>query len=217
MISLKKHSKPKINLKMNEVRDYSKLSLNEIIALVDDKLEHNTCDVPPAVDEGYFPAAVMILLVRENDTWNILYTQRTDSVRDHKGQVSFPGGAWETQDTCLKDSALRETYEEIGIKRDHVQIIGSLPPVRTITNYYITPYIGTIPWPNTLKLERQEVESVFLIPLSWLLDDANREVREFEDKNLQIRRDVPFYREYGGHLLWGITAMLTIKFLELLN
>jgi 8-oxo-dGTP pyrophosphatase MutT (NUDIX family) len=202
---------------MDEVININTYTLSELILRLQDKLDHNICDVPPSMNDGYFPAAVIILLVKENDTWNILYTQRTESVRDHKGQVSFPGGAWEDQDPCLKDTAIRETYEEIGVRKGDIRVLGSLPPMRTITNYYITPFIGTIPWPYPLQLEKQEVERAFLIPLSWLLDKSNREEREFEDISLKIRRDVTFYKEYDGHLLWGITAMLTVKFLELLK
>jgi 8-oxo-dGTP pyrophosphatase MutT (NUDIX family) len=202
---------------MDAAKDISHFTLSEITSQLENRLDHNICDVPPDAYDGYFPAAVMILLVRENSSWNILYTQRTDSVRDHKGQVSFPGGAWEKQDPCLKDTAIRETFEEIGVHQGEIQVFGSMPPMRTITKYYITPFIGTIPWPYPLHIEQQEVERAFLIPLSWLLDDANREEREFEDKILNIRRDVTFYKEYDGHLLWGITAMLTVKFLELLK
>jgi 8-oxo-dGTP pyrophosphatase MutT (NUDIX family) len=202
---------------MNAVKEINKFTLSEILSQLEDKLDHNICDVPPVMDDGYLPAAVMILLARENDAWNILFTQRTDSVRDHKGQVSFPGGAWEKKDPCLKDTAVRETYEEIGVHQGDIRVFGSMPPMKTITKYYITPFIGTIPWPYLLNIEQKEVERAFLIPLSWLLDDANREEREFEDKVLNIRRDVTFYKEYDGHLLWGITAMLTVKFLELLK
>ena len=168
-------------------------------------------------DDGYFPAAVMIIFVWENDQWNILYTQRTQSVRDHKGQVSFPGGAWEDQDLCLKETALRETFEEIGIKKEDIQILGSLPPIKTISNYTITPFVGLISSELHFHLEAAEVESVFSIPLAWLADESNREEREFIDKSSNVHRNVVFYKDYDGHILWGITAMLTIKTLELIK
>jgi 8-oxo-dGTP pyrophosphatase MutT (NUDIX family) len=200
----------------NEV-NYSQAYFSDLINKLDGKLDHNYCDVPPDRNDGYFPAAVMILFVRENDQWNILFTQRTHSVRDHKGQVSFPGGAWEDQDLCLKETALRETFEEIGIKKEEIQILGSMPPVKTISNYVITPFVGLISPELKFHLEPAEVESVFSIPFAWLADESNREEREFIDSNSNIHRNVIFYKEYGGHLLWGITAMLTIKILELIK
>jgi len=202
---------------MNPTNDINNLTLAEIISKLDGKLDHNICDVPPAAEDGHFPAAVMILLIRESETWNILYTQRTDTVRDHKGQVSFPGGAWESEDHCLKDTALRETFEEVGIRKEDIQVFGSLQPIRTISNYFIIPFIGTLPWPYPIQVEKREVENAFLIPISWLIDKTNREEREFEDATSKIHRDVTFYREFDGHILWGISAMLTVKFLELLR
>ena len=200
----------------NEV-NFSQSPFTDLITKLDRKLDHNYCDVPPDRDDGYFPAAVMVLFFRENDQWHILYTQRTHSVRDHKGQVSFPGGAWEDLDLCLKETALRETFEEIGIEKEEIQILGSLPPIKTISNYTITPFVGLISPDIQFQLENAEVESVFSIPIAWLVDESNREEREFIDKSSNVHRNVVFYKEYGGHILWGITAMLTMKILELIK
>lgn len=202
---------------MNKGVNLSQSTPSDPLIKLDEKLDHNFCDVPPSQNDGYFPAAVMVLFVRENDQWNILFTQRTHSVRDHKGQVSFPGGAWEEQDLCLKETALRETFEEIGIKKEDIHILGSLPPINTISNYSITPFIGSISSGLHFHLEQAEVESVFSIPIVWLADESNREEREFEDSSTKIHRNVVFYKEFNGHILWGITAMLTIKVLELIQ
>jgi 8-oxo-dGTP pyrophosphatase MutT (NUDIX family) len=201
---------------MNNGVNFSKLPLPDLIIKLAGKLDRNPCDVPPNRDDGFFPAAVMILFFWENKEWNILYTQRTHTVRDHKGQVSFPGGTWEDQDMCLKETALRETYEEIGINKEKIQIIGSLPPIKTISNYTITPFVGLISSDLIFRLEKAEVESVFSIPIAWLADESNWEEREFIDKSSNIHRNVVFYKEYNGHILWGITAMLTMKVLELI-
>lgn len=202
---------------MNTGANLGQLYLSDLIFKLNTKLDHNICDVPPDRDDGYFPAAVLVLFFREKDQWHILYTQRTHSVRDHKGQVSFPGGAWEDQDLCLKETALRETFEEIGIKKDEIKILGSLPPIKTISNYSITPFVGFIASDLRFDLEIAEVESVFSIPIPWLADESNREEREFADSGSKIHRNVMFYKEYNGHILWGITAMLTIKMLELIK
>lgn len=193
-------------------RDFDRL--NEILVR---NLEQNNCDTPPAMDGGWHPAAVMILLANINGDLHILYTQRTDKVTDHKGQVAFPGGAWESSDQCLLETAFRETYEEIGIKRESIRILGSMPPVHTITGYCIVPYVGLLSYPIPLTIQEEEVESVFTIPCKWLDKEENRCEKEYEDKKFNIKRNVLFYDEFEGHVLWGITAMLTVSLLALLK
>jgi 8-oxo-dGTP pyrophosphatase MutT (NUDIX family) len=180
-------------------------------------LEHHLCDVPPEQDDGFFPAAVLIIFVWMNDCWNILFTQRTDKVRDHKGQVSFPGGAWEEEDSCLKDTALRETEEEIGIPPTEISILGSLPPRQTVTGYYIVPFVGSMAWPQPTNLQVDEVESLFLVPVAWLADPNNREEREFTVSESGMTRKSTFFQQYDGHTIWGITANLTVELLKLLK
>jgi len=192
-------------------------NIKNINALLYGNLYRNNCDVPPEIDNGYQPAAVMILLTQYKGEWHILFTQRTDTVSDHKGQVAFPGGAWETSDSCLRETALRETYEEIGVRREDINIFGSMPPVQTVTGYYIVPYVGIISWPYEVIIQEREVESIFLIPFNWLINEENRSEKEYMDIKHNIRRDVLFYQEYDGHVLWGITAMLTVSLLELLK
>jgi len=181
------------------------------------RLEHHLCDLPPEQDDGYYPASVLILFVWEEEHWNILYTQRTDKVRAHKGQVSFPGGAWEEKDLCLKDTALRETQEEVGIPSEEISILGSLPPSLTVTGYYIVPYIGILNWPQEIHLQEDEVECLFLIPVDWLADETRREEKEFTPPGSELPRRALFYPEYNGHTLWGITANLTVQILNLLK
>ena len=151
------------------------------------KLDHNICDVPPTADDGSLSGCCNdLVLLGKMDHWNILYTQRTHTVRDHKGQVSFPGGAWEDQDLCLKETALRETFEEIGIKKEDIQILGSLSPITNdfeLFNY--TFHRIDFTWPLPFQLEKAEVESVFSIPISWLVDETNREEREFIDNKFE--------------------------------
>ena len=192
------------------------LSFAELMAMLEGRLEQNSCDVPPEPDDGYFPAAVMVLLTRANNTWNLVYTQRTNQVSDHKGQVSFPGGAWEDNDGCLKETALRETLEEVGISPEHIHVVGSLPPVKTVTGYYIVPFIGFIDWPYDFVLQKSEVESVFIYPLNWLADPTNRHEKEFNNPVDGKPRKALFYKDKDGHTLWGITAMLTVMLLDIL-
>jgi 8-oxo-dGTP pyrophosphatase MutT (NUDIX family) len=161
-------------------------------------------------------AAVLIPLVCEMGALHLLFTRRTDLVHDHKGQVAFPGGAVETQDQSMDDTALRETFEEIGIPPEEVCVLGRLPQYPTITGFLITPVVGLIPWPYDLRFSDQEVSRVFTIPLNWLADPQNREEKEMVFPDGRLER-VVFFRPYLGENVWGVTARITLTFLKLLE
>ncbi len=161
-------------------------------------------------------AAVLMPLVRVNEDWHLLFTRRSETVQDHKGQVSFPGGAVDPGDTSCEGTALREAHEEIGLPGDKVELLGRLPQMRTITEYLITPVVGIAPWPFEMKLSPYEVERVFTIPLTWLAEE-----RHYEEKMVMVRNArqerVVIFEPFDGEILWGITARLTLNFLRLLK
>ena len=161
----------------------------------------------------YRPAAVLIPLLCFGNSWHLLFTRRTDLVQSHKGQVSFPGGAVETTDSSAVEAALREAQEEIGLAPDNVQILGQMDDFPTITQYRVTPVVGRIQSPFEMRLSPDEVSRAFIIPVKWLADPANWEERPYQSSNGEMHR-VVFYREYDGELLWGITARMTLIFLE---
>lgn len=158
-------------------------------------------------------AAVLIPLAWVEDEWHLLFTRRTDGVDHHKGQVSFPGGRTDPQDDSPEATALRETYEEIGVSTTDIRILGKLGEYLTVTNYLVTPVVGIIPWPYCFKVHTLEVERVFTIPLPWLSDAAHRQEMVREDSGL----GVIFYLPYDGELLWGVTARITVNFLKALG
>lgn len=157
---------------------------------------------------GYMDAAVLVPFVLVDHAWHLLFTRRTNTVSDHKGQVAFPGGARDSDDYSPIDTALRETYEEIGIEREKILPISALPVMPTITHYYITPIIAFVDWPVKIKLAEEEVERVFTIPLEWLADPTHHAHRMYEGPG-NIRREVIFYDQYDGEIVWGITAAIT--------
>ncbi len=155
-------------------------------------------------------AAVLLPLTQVNDEWHLLFTRRTEKVQSHKGQVSFPGGACDDDETTPEQTALRETEEEIGVRPADVKLLGRLSPLITITSFRVSPIVGVIPWPYTFKVASIEVARVFTIPLLWLSDRNN--YWEFFVRDSE--RSLIAYHPYDGELLWGATARMTVTFLK---
>ncbi len=163
------------------------------------------------------PAAVLVPLYTEDGSWHVLFTLRTETVDVHPGQVSFPGGRIESAEETPEEAALREAEEEIGIQPSDVRVLGRLDPLLTVTQFRVEPVVGAIRWPYPLRLNRNEVALTFGVPLDWLLDPANLEVHERELPGTNRPVPVYFFRPYGGQLIWGATARITLILLELLR
>lgn len=159
------------------------------------------------------PAAVLVPIVDRADGPTILLTQRSAQLKNHAGQISFPGGRIESSDAGPKDAALRETEEEIGLTREHVQIAGYLDPHIVLTGFFITPVVGFIRPGFTLKLDSREVETTFEVPLAHLLDEANHQSRERVIGDVPVLvYDIPF----GNFQIWGATAGILMNLYRLL-
>lgn len=163
------------------------------------------------------PAAVLIPLLRVQEAWHVLYTVRTENLETHRGQVSFPGGRIEEQDRDPEAAALREALEEIGLKPDDVNLLGRMDSLLTVTQYLITPVVGIIPWPYPLELDPIEVASIFHVPLTWLADPENLEIRQREPLAGGPPVPVFYFRPYQGHTIWGASARITLDLLGLLG
>jgi len=162
-------------------------------------------------DPSRVSSAVLLPLYFKNGEYHLLFIQRTTRVRDHKGQISFPGGAYEEGDGTLLKTALREATEEVGIAEEDVRVLGELDDFRTIgSSYVISPYVGVIPWPYDLKVDEWETEETIEVPLSALLDKRN--VRE--DRDILDGEVVPtFFYHYRDKVIWGATARVLHHFL----
>jgi len=166
---------------------------------------------------GTRPAAVLLPLYWHNQGWNLLFTKRTDSVATHSGQVSFPGGAIDSADESAQSAALREVFEEIGIKAHDVEILGSMKNMITITHFNITPFVGRIPWPYNLKLNPDEVDKTFGASLNWLAAPENLKTEQRYISGLDISIPVHFFSTHEVEVIWGATAQLTVNFLKLVG
>lgn len=162
-------------------------------------------------------ASVLVPMLKNEGQWEILFTRRTSSLPEHSGQVAFPGGRADPEDENSEETALREAEEEINLSPKDVLILGRLRELRTITNYCVQPIVGKIPWPYVFKLAKEEVSRVFTIPLEWLADPGNRRIqyRELPDPHSPI--PVIYFNKYEGELLWGVSAEITLNFLETLQ
>ena len=164
-------------------------------------------------------ASVLIPVLNHDGNWKVLYIRRSQSKHDrHSGQVAFPGGAREQDDTDAIATALRETHEEIGISSDNIRVIHTLPEYETVSYFRVTPVVGILNWPTTMKLQSSEVARAFTIPLEWLLDESNYSFRDRpESKSTKTppgkRPQIVYFKEYDGEILWGASARITLNFL----
>ncbi|MES2152757.1 MAG: CoA pyrophosphatase [Pseudomonadota bacterium] len=151
------------------------------------------------------PASVLVPLVRRPGGLTLLLTQRTAHLTDHAGQISFPGGRAEDHDASAIETALRETQEEIGLHRRHIDVIGSMPDYVTGTGYRVTPVVGVVTPPFELQADPNEVAEIFEVPLAFLMDGANHRRLSFELPDGSGRR-VFYAMPYERFFIWGATA-----------
>jgi len=154
------------------------------------------------------PAAVLVPVVARVPEPTILLTRRAAHLKDHSGQVSFPGGRVAAADASPEATALREAREEIGLDSGRVELLGRMPEYLTRTGFRITPVVAIILPPFELQRDANEVEEIFEVPLAFLLDPANRQ-RQSREWQGQLRW---FYAmPYQQHYIWGATAGMLVN------
>lgn len=160
-------------------------------------------------------AAVLALLYHDQGADRVLLTKRTEIVEHHKGQICFPGGGVHAGDADLSVTALRETWEEVGIRPEHVEIIGRLDDMVTISNFLVTPFVGVLHHtPYEFIPSAIEVAEVLEPPIAELLDDATLVI---EERSLDGQtRHMPAYH-WNGHRVWGATARMLQELLDLFH
>lgn len=144
----------------------------------------------------------------------MLLTQRASHLKNHAGQISFPGGRIEPTDLNPVEAALRETQEEIGLSREHITFVGYLEPQLVLSGYWVTPVVAFVQPGFELQLDRREVDSAFEVPLTHILDPVNHRARERQLGAVTVQvYDIP----YQGHHIWGATAGMLMAFYRLLQ
>jgi 8-oxo-dGTP pyrophosphatase MutT (NUDIX family) len=166
-------------------------------------------------DKAAVPAAVLILLFQMEETYHILLTKRSDKVAYHKGEVSFPGGTVESQDTDLLETALRESFEEIGVRPEDVTVLGRLDDMLTATTgFVIAPFVGTIPHPYPFHINSDEISELIFVPLDMLQAFCCGTAHECASEN---PKDLAFSFHYGGNIIWGATARILKQFMNIVG
>jgi len=168
-------------------------------------------------EEAATVAAVLVPIIAHGAGLTVLFTQRTAHLKAHSGQVSFPGGRAEPGDASPEETALRESEEEIGLPRARVEILARLPEYFTRTGFRVTPVVGLVQPPLDLTPDPQEVEAVFEVPLSFLLDVRNhrRQTREFQGRTVGFY-EMPYRSDQGERYIWGATAGMIVNLVRTL-
>jgi len=165
------------------------------------------------VDASRVSSAVLLPVYYKEGQYYVLFTKRTETVKNHKGQISFPGGAYQEGDRSLVNTALRECAEEIGLAADKVEVLGELDDVATTTSsYIISPFVALIPWPYQFKVNGEEAEEIIEVPISALLD---RGCLRQETDIIDGEAVTSYFYHYQGRVIWGATARILNQFLDI--
>jgi len=174
---------------------------------------------PEIIDDNqalYRHAAVLIPIFRDNGEYKIIFTKRTNRVEEHKGQISFPGGAVDKEDVSLEETALREANEEVGLLREDVTVLGRTDDALTLaSNYIIHPFVGFIPYPYPFRINPVEVKRIIEVPLRLF------SVEDHIDKTGPVEYEGVTYESliypYQGDVIWGASARIMENFIEILD
>ncbi len=164
-------------------------------------------------DTPLTPSAVLLPLYEKEGEYYILFTKRTEKLMYHKGQICFPGGKYHKEDDSLRDTALREAFEEVGLRPEDVEFLGELDSMCTATSsFLITPFVAVIPYPYEFTVSTDEIDELIEVPISALLDERN-----YYEK-LQYYDGIPYmgsFFAYESRVIWGATARILRQFLDL--
>lgn len=163
------------------------------------------------IDHSHTPAAVLVPLFHKHGQYHILFIKRSEKVKKHRGEISFPGGTCEKRDKTLLETALRESAEEIGLMADDVEVLGELDDeVSVKTNYVISPFVGFIPCPYRFQADGHETEAIIEAPISALLNNnsSRQEIRDGKEVT-------SYFYNYEDKVIWGATARILNKFLDI--
>lgn len=158
--------------------------------------------------DEFRPAAVLIPLFWKNDKVHIMLTKRSEQLKHHSGQICFPGGGFEESDITIRQAAIRETEEEIGISSEYIDVVGYLDDIETISGFYVTPFVAILREDFKVEINQDEVSEVFSVPLKYFIEENNCQQKSALYKGKEV-----FYYVYphDKHTIWGVTAEIIVK------
>ena len=182
------------------------------------KTAHETMMIKPRykyiAKKTSIPAAVLILLFPIKNKWHFFLTKRTNTVEHHKGQISLPGGMLEKGESH-KEAAIRETFEELGVQSEDINIIGPLTPLYIpISNFKIFPFVGWINSNPNLKIQSKEVSRVFSPSIFSLMDPQTKKIKDSILVGQKVK--IPFFN-LKNEVVWGATSMIISEFKNILK
>lgn len=188
----------------------------DLPAIIRDVLDTRTPRVIQDKQTLHRHAAVLIPLFKTHDGYSLLFTKRTNMVEEHKGQISFPGGSVDEGDGSFQETALREAYEEIGLRKEDVVVLGRVDDALTLaSNFVIHPFVGLIPHPYRFRLNKEEVKRLIEVPLEVFLVEGSA------DRMGDVRYGGETYHSlvfpYDNDVIWGATARIMENFVEILG
>jgi 8-oxo-dGTP pyrophosphatase MutT (NUDIX family) len=180
------------------------------------KVKHLLRDVDrkPLENSGGTLAAVALLLFEKEESYNIVFNKRSQQVEHHKGDIAFPGGVFDEGDLNAEATALRETWEEMGIDQQDVSILGQLSEIETRSNFRVVPFVGTFPYPYRYNTNPMEVAEVIEVPIDHLLDPGNYRV---QTEMVNGEPWLEHFYTYRKHVIYGATARMLYQFLTLIG
>jgi 8-oxo-dGTP pyrophosphatase MutT (NUDIX family) len=180
-----------------------------MVELIKEKL-----DLLKELEETHFPKAGVLIALKNFGKYkkdpHIIFTKRSSKLSSHPGEVSFPGGKFEEQDLNLLATAVRESEEEIGIKKLNLEHLGKLPYLISKHNIEVHPFIAALKEDQEF-IANEEIESIFSVPVSYLKNNQNAHIHEFNRQNHNVRISTWHYNEY---VIWGLTAMIAAEFIN---
>ncbi|WP_152208667.1 NUDIX hydrolase [Marinobacter changyiensis] len=159
----------------------------------------------------YPEAGVLVPVTNNHQQPELIFTLRSDNLKTHRGQVSFPGGRRDLTDSSLEATALRESHEEIGLPPEHVHVIAPLSQVMSRYGILVTPYVGVVPEDYPLVASPDEIESIFQVPIDFFLEDRRERTDALSFLNHTFY--VPCYR-WERYQIWGLSAVILVDFLN---
>ena len=188
----------------------------DIVSTIKDILSARTHKRIENSSSSYVHAAVLIPLLDDGGVSKVLFTKRTDRVEHHKGQISFPGGAVDDGDGSFENTALREAHEEIGLRRDDVEILGRIDDTLTlVSSFVVHPVVGFVVEPYDFVVNRAEVKRIIKVPLYVFHPENPRYQRDSVEYEGMTYRAIAY--EYNGDVIWGATARMMENFMNILG